>query len=70
MNIGGKILQDVMKELKKGDFGIHETKNFGYGSLLLDTTKKYESGDDTRLIDVPNSLIKFYSKTCKKKWKN
>ena len=31
--IGEKILQDILKELKKGDFGIHETKNFGYGSL-------------------------------------
>jgi len=56
-NIGGKILQDVMKELKKGDFGIHESKNFGYGSLLLDTTKKYEIGNDIRLLNIPNSLI-------------
>ena len=55
--IGEKILQDILKELKKGDFGIHETKNFGYGSLLLDTTKKYEIGDDIRLINIPNSLL-------------
>src|ERR687897_1423499 len=57
VNIGEKILQDILKELKKGDFGIHETKNFGYGSLLLDTTKKYELGDDIRLINIPNSLL-------------
>ena len=66
VNIGGKILQDVMKELKKGDFGIHETKNFGYGSLLLDTTKKYEIGDDTRLINVPNSLLNSIQRLAKK----
>ena len=57
VNIGEKILQDILKELKKGDFGIHETKNFGYGSLLLDTTKKYEIGDDIRLINIPNSIL-------------
>ena len=57
VNIGEKILQDILKELKKGDFGIHESKNFGYGSLLLDTTKKYEMGDDIRLINIPNSLL-------------
>jgi len=57
VNIGGKILQDVMKELKKGDFGIHQSKNFGYGSIVLETTKKYEMGDDIRLINVPNSLL-------------
>ena len=69
VNIGGKILQDVMKELKKGDFGIHETKNFGYGSLLLDTTKKYEIGDDFRLINVPNSLINSIQRLAKKNGK-
>ncbi|MGE0242315.1 MAG: VWA domain-containing protein [Nitrososphaeraceae archaeon] len=57
VNIGGKILQDVMKELKKGDFGIHQSKNFGYGSIVLESTKKYEIGDDIRLINVPNSLL-------------
>ena len=69
VNIGGKILQDVMKELKKGDFGIHETKKFGYGSLLLDTTKKYEMGDDTRLINVPNSLLNSIQRLAKKNGK-
>jgi uncharacterized protein with von Willebrand factor type A (vWA) domain len=69
VNIGGKILQDVMKELKKGDFGIHETKNFGYGSLLLDTTKKYEIGDDIRLINIPNSLLNSIQRLAKKNGK-
>ena len=69
VNIGGKILQDVMKELKKGDFGIHETKNFGYGSLLLDTTKKYEIGNDIRLINIPNSLLNSIQRLAKKNGK-
>ncbi|HET7644512.1 MAG TPA: VWA domain-containing protein [Nitrososphaeraceae archaeon] len=57
VNIGGKILQDVMKELKKGEFGIHQSKNFGYGSIVLESTKKYEVGDDIRLINVSKSLL-------------
>jgi len=57
VNIGGKILHEVMKELKKGDFGIHPSKNFGFGSIVLESTKKYEIGNDIRLINVPNSLL-------------
>jgi len=67
--IGEKILQDILKELKKGDFGIHETKNFGYGSLLLDTTKKYEIGDDIRLINIPNSLLNSIQRLARKNGK-
>ena len=66
VSIGEKILQDVLKELKKGDLGIHETKNFGYGSLLLDTTKKYEIGDDIRLINIPNSLLNSIQRLARK----
>ena len=68
-SIGQKILQDILKELKKGDFGIHETKSFGYGSLLLDTTKKYEIGDDTRLINIPNSLLNSIQRLARKNGK-
>ena len=38
--IGGKILSDVMKALKAGEYGMHESQNFGSGSLVLDTTIK------------------------------
>ncbi|MGZ5485704.1 MAG: VWA domain-containing protein [Nitrososphaeraceae archaeon] len=46
--------------------GIHETKNFGYGSILLDTTKKYEIGDDIRLINIPNSLLNSIQRLARK----
>ena len=69
VSIGEKILQDILKELKKGDLGIHETKNFGYGSLLLDTTKKYEIGDDIRLINIPNSLLNSIQRLARKNGK-
>ena len=57
MTIGGKILNDVMKALKTGDFGLHETSSHGTGSLLIDTTRKYELGDDIRLLNVSRSLL-------------
>src|SRR5919112_5287472 len=50
--IGGKILSDVMKALKAGEYGTHESQIRGSGSLVLDTTKKYEPGDDIRLLNV------------------
>jgi uncharacterized protein with von Willebrand factor type A (vWA) domain len=55
--IGGRILSDVMKALKAGDYGMHETQDLGSGSLVLDTSKKYEPGDDIRLLNVPKSLL-------------
>ncbi len=55
--IGDKILSDVMKALKAGEYGTHESQDLGSGSLVLDTTKKYEPGDDIRLLNVPKSLL-------------
>ena len=55
--IGNLILDDVMKALKLGEAGAHGTKNLGTGSVILDTTRKYENGNDTRLINIPLSLL-------------
>src|ERR671923_1951563 len=63
--IGGKILSDVMKALKAGEYGMHESQNFGSGSLVLDTTKKYEPGDDIRLLNVAKSLLNTIQRTAK-----
>ncbi|MFQ5969588.1 MAG: VWA domain-containing protein [Nitrososphaerales archaeon] len=57
INIGARILNDVMKALKSGDLGMHETVKLGSGTTVLDTSKKYEAGDDIRLLNVPKSLL-------------
>ncbi len=62
-SIGGRILSDVMKALKAGEYGMHETQDLGSGSLILDTTKKYEPGDDIRLLNVPKSLLNAIQRT-------
>lgn len=55
--IGGKILRDVMKILDKGDFGYHETKNVGSGSLTLDTTRRFEPGNEIKFLSVPHTIL-------------
>jgi uncharacterized protein with von Willebrand factor type A (vWA) domain len=64
-SIGGRILSDVMKALKTGESGLHETQNLGNGSLVMDTSRKYEPGDDIRLLNVPKSLLNTIQRTLK-----
>ena len=66
-DIGSKILQDVMKALKAGEFGMHEASDYGSGSVVLDTSKKYEPGDDIRLLNVPKSLLNTIQRSAKGK---
>jgi uncharacterized protein with von Willebrand factor type A (vWA) domain len=66
ISIGGKILNDILKALKSGDFGLHETPMHGSGSLLIDTTRKYEIGNDIRLLNVPRSLLNTVQRMAKK----
>jgi len=57
VTIGEKMLKHIMSPLKSGEFGLHETVSRGMGSLMLDSTKKYELGNDVRLLNVPISLL-------------
>ncbi len=66
MSIGGSILSDVMGALKKGDLGFHETTSLGRGTVVLDTTRNYERGDDIRLVNVPKSLLNAVQRLAKK----
>ena len=66
ISIGGKILNDILKALKSGEFGLHETPMHGSGSLLIDTTRKYEIGNDIRLLNVPRSLLNTVQRMQKK----
>jgi len=55
--VGTRLLEDVVRALNKGTIGLHETQFSGNGSLNLDSTKKYELGDDLRMLNVPLSLL-------------
>ena len=63
--IGNLILDDVMKALKVGEAGTHSTKNIGEGSVVLDTTHKFEAGNDIRLVNIPLSLLNCVLRTQK-----
>ena len=67
LEVGGRILSDVMRALKKGDFGLHSSTDLGAGSIILDTTKKYEAGNDIRLINVPATLLNAVQRAAKNK---
>jgi len=55
--IGGRILQDIMKDLNSSDIGLHETTLIGSGNILIDTTKKFEPGNDIKFLSVPQTLL-------------
>jgi uncharacterized protein with von Willebrand factor type A (vWA) domain len=55
--IGNLILDDMMKVLKFGDAGAHSTKSLGAGTVVLDTTRKFENGNDLQLVNIPLSLL-------------
>ena len=56
-SIGSKILQDVMKDLSSSEIGMHETKFSGQGNVIIDTTKKFEPGNDIKFLCVPQTLL-------------
>ena len=64
--IGEKLLQDVMKAINEGGFGFHETKKIGAGSMIQDTTKKFELGDDIKFLNVPQTVLNLIQRIAKK----
>ena len=69
LEIGSKILQDVMKNLNSSEVGLHETKLIGKGNILIDTTKKMELGDDIKSLSVPHTLLNSIQRISKNKQK-
>lgn len=55
--IGKKILQNVMNDLNSGEVGLHETKLTGNGNIVMDTTKKFENGNDLKFLSVIPTLL-------------
>lgn len=55
--IGKKILSDVMKNLQPNDFGFHETTFSGNGNVVIDSTRKFEPGDDIKFLSPHQTLL-------------
>jgi uncharacterized protein with von Willebrand factor type A (vWA) domain len=54
--IGQKALQDMFQQLKKDQFGRHETRHRGAGGERIDETKVYEFGD-TFMLDLQRTVM-------------
>jgi uncharacterized protein with von Willebrand factor type A (vWA) domain len=54
--IGQKALQDMFQQLKKDQFGRHETRHRGAGGERIDETKLYEFGD-TFMLDLQHTVM-------------
>ena len=65
--VGVRLLRDVMKALNSGKTGMHETASIGSGSLVLDSSRRYEMGDDIRLLNVPRSILNAVERISKAK---
>lgn len=63
--IGGKILQDVMKDLSSSEFGMHETNFSGTGNVIIDSTKRFEPGNDIKFLSVPHTILNSVQRTSK-----
>ncbi|MGI0100997.1 MAG: VWA domain-containing protein [Nitrosotalea sp.] len=65
--IGQRMLEDIIKAINEGGFGLHETKNMGSGSTILDTTKKLEIGDDIKNLDIPKTILNSVQRSRRKR---
>lgn len=57
ISIGILMLKDVLKAFKSNQFGMHETSKNGYGTTLLESSKRYEQGDDLRELNVAKTIL-------------
>ena len=57
LEIGNKILHDVMDNLNSSDFGLHQTNYSGGGDITIDTTKKFEPGDDIKYLSASHTIL-------------
>ncbi|MEM3105618.1 MAG: hypothetical protein QXY14_01815, partial [Candidatus Nitrosocaldus sp.] len=57
MSIGMLMLKDVLKAFKSNTLGMHETSKSGHGTLMLESSKRYEQGDDLKALNVSKSIL-------------
>lgn len=57
MSIGMLMLKDLLKAFKSNTLGMHETSKSGHGTTILESSKRYEQGDDLKDLNVPKSML-------------
>jgi hypothetical protein len=65
VKMGEQILVEIIKSLKADKLGMHETKFTGYGSIIQETSRRFEFGNEFSNININstirNFLERFYS---------
>ncbi len=46
-----------MKDLSSSEFGMHETNFSGKGNVIIDSTKRFEPGNDMKFLSVSHTLL-------------
>ncbi len=59
LKVGQQILTEIIKSLKTDKIGMHETKFAGYGSMVQETSKKYEYGNEISNININSTIRNF-----------
>ncbi|MCS7142123.1 MAG: VWA domain-containing protein [Candidatus Nitrosocaldus sp.] len=67
MSIGMLMLKDMLKAFKDSELGTHETSKSGHGTITLESSRRYEYGDDLKELNVPKSMLNAVERIMKEK---
>lgn len=59
VKMGEQILVEILKSLKADKLGMHETKFTGYGSIIEETSRRYERGNEISNININSTIRNF-----------
>lgn len=59
MKMGEQILAEIIKSLKADKLGMHETMFTGYGSIIQESSRRYEVGNEISNISINSTIRNF-----------
>ncbi|HKR74231.1 MAG TPA: hypothetical protein VJR94_08980, partial [Candidatus Nitrosocosmicus sp.] len=59
VKMGEQILVEIIKSLKADKLGMHETKFTGYGSIIEETSRRFEHGNEIANININSTIRNF-----------
>lgn len=59
LKIGEQILVEIIKSLRTDKQGMHETKHTGYGSVIQESSRRYELGNEMSNININSTIRNF-----------
>jgi Mg-chelatase subunit ChlD len=59
LKMGEQILAEIIRSLKKDKHGMHETRHSGYGSVIQESSSRYEHGNEISNINISSTIRNF-----------